>query len=310
MADVTKASGSVNVGTAPFMMQSMVSSRDDYIKMMVYGSFGTGKTTLAGSAVDVESMRDVLLIDSEKGYLALLDNDQIDNAELITRISVTKFEQLAHIYEFLKKHCEIRDSRIDESYTEDDRDNRLRKLESMFSGVSAEDIAVPKKFRTVIIDSLTEIDAACLRELTGFEYKIGMDMSEDVETADWGIFRKNLMMMSTVLRHFRDLPINLILVCSDKMNQDERKRNSHLPDVTGQLRQFVQGIVDVVGFLVAGDTDTNTNIAERYLFIQPIRGVPVGNFAAKNRRSVYRENHFHNPNMERIMRGFKLVKDT
>ena len=49
--------------------------RQRYLKLLIYGSPGVGKTSLAGSAVEVPSMRDVLMINAELGVLAIEDLD-------------------------------------------------------------------------------------------------------------------------------------------------------------------------------------------------------------------------------------------
>jgi hypothetical protein len=83
--------------------------RKRYIKAMFYGQPGSGKTTLAGSAVDVEPMRDVLAIQFEGGHEVLMDNDRIQNSDIIDIVRIKRIEQLQKLYEFLLHHCRLRD---------------------------------------------------------------------------------------------------------------------------------------------------------------------------------------------------------
>ena len=45
-----------------------------YLKALIYGPFGIGKTMLAGTACDVEAMRGVLLVRAEDGALTIKNN--------------------------------------------------------------------------------------------------------------------------------------------------------------------------------------------------------------------------------------------
>src|SRR6476660_5334933 len=62
--------------------------RNRWLKALVYGSPGAGKTTLFGSAADVPEMCDVLYISAEAGEEALIDNDRIQNADGIDLVRV------------------------------------------------------------------------------------------------------------------------------------------------------------------------------------------------------------------------------
>jgi hypothetical protein len=278
----------------PFMVKSAV-NKQRWLNMLIYGPFGSGKTTLAASAADVPDMCDVLMVDAESGDMALEDTIRIKNVENIDHIRVENFKQVAHVQEYLKAHCKYRDEgNID----------GLRNLEARVKGLNPSDIESPKKYRTVIIDSLTEVDTFSLYQLLGIDQSMKLvdNMGESVEldVARFDEFRKNNQMMQLLIRAYRDLPMNVLMVCSQKYTQDELKRMHYTPTLTGQLAMQVQGFVDIVGHLQVAKIDaaTGSAVAKRRLYVQPI-----GNFDAKNRKASFKEAYFDDPTMASIMKA-------
>jgi len=262
--------------------------------MLVYGAHGHGKSTLAGSSVDVESMRDILVIDAESGDLVLEDNLRVILGDEIEHVRVTNFLQVARVQEFLKSHCIRREANDIEG---------MRKVEAMLKGVEPNDIKQPKLFRTVIIDSLSEVEAYCMYGLLKVdEGTILTGSADEIDVARFDEFRKANMMIQTLVRAFRDLPMHVIFVCADQYTQDEMKRFHYGPRMTGKLSTQIQGFVDIVGFLRAGAAEASGQ-APRRLFVQPIE-----RFDAKCRRASFREPYFDDPTMLTIMKALKLDK--
>lgn len=263
-------------------------SKTQWLNLMLYGDFGQGKTYLAGTAVDVPAMKDVLLLNAEAGDLTLAVD--IDGHEFtkIDTIPVTNFKQVGAMYNFLKAHCLFRDQ---------DNIEKLIELEKRVTG--EEDITVPKKYRTVIIDSLTELDTYSMNQVLGINEQTKPD--DDIANAEWGDFRRNKHMLGRTIRDFRNLPMHVIFICARQYTQDESKKMIFQPALTGQLAREAQGFVDMVGYyhgktLENGDT-------ERRLFIQP-----TGRWAAKNRFSVYKEPYFDDPTIGSILKDVGLLK--
>lgn len=75
-----------------------VTQRAPYLKILVYGESGTGKTRFAGSADEVPELRPVLLIDFEGGTETL--KSCYPNVE---QIRVTSWKQMQHVYDALHK---------------------------------------------------------------------------------------------------------------------------------------------------------------------------------------------------------------
>lgn len=270
--------------------------RAKYLKLLVYGEYGTGKTFLMGTASDVPSMCDVLLINAESGDLTLVADGH--NFDAIDSVRVTTFKQVSRVYEFLKLHCQLRDS-------VENKDKELRNLEAQFKGVKPDDIDKPNRYRTCIIDSLTEIEVYCLYQLLGITDLTRLD--EEVASPEWAEYKRQMSMVQRMIRGFRDLPMHILMSCARNYTQDEQKRFTYGPSMTGQLSRNVQGFMDMVGYLTMGMAIGEEGAAAdqkkipRRMYIQPI-----GRFAAKSRFSTYKSNWFDDATMPSILRAVGL----
>ena len=121
-------------------------------------------------------------------------------------------------------------------------------------------------FRSVVIDSITEIQKRCLDGIVG---------TEAARMQDWGeLLRK----MEGLVRAFRDLTLNngkslanVTLVCGTQM-----KDGTYRPHVQGQLGLTLPYFFDVVGYLHVGMTEDGQ--IGRKLLVTPVNG-----FTAKDR---------------------------
>lgn len=271
-----------------------------WLNMLIYGAYGSGKTTLGASAADVDEMADVIMLDIESGAMSLEDNDRIIHKDRIDRISITSFQQMAKAHEFLKAHCRYRD--------DPDAIDKLKKLQALFTGVAVENINDKnlRHYNTVLIDSMSELDQLTLYELLGFTSDMKLDEAiadGDMEVADWPIYRKNNQMINLIIRAYRDLPINVIIICHAAYTQDEMKRMFYAPGLTGKLSAQIQGFVDIVGYLKVGKPEEGQKEAPRRLYVQP-----VGKFDAKNRKASFKDSSFEDPTMLSIQAALKSKK--
>lgn len=277
--------------------------RKRYIKALFYGPIGSGKTTLAGTAVDVDVMRDVLMIQFEGGEEVLLDNDRIQNADLVDVVRIKQMAQLTKLYSFLQNHCRARDR--------GDEEMLIRLQNATFYGDMTAD-GVPdnpelyegdrlRRFHTVVLDSLTEIEAQNLAIAMKLD-SVGVENAGEVEKAGWDEFRLNNHTMQRIVRAFRDLDMNVILICHQRYDQDELKRYHYAPALTGKLSTQVQGFVDVVGWLIVGTDEAGK--LKRRLAVQPHTGPKAD---AKSRFAIYKEPYFEDPKMSDLMLSFGLI---
>lgn len=274
-----------------FNISALDEDEGGYIKMLVYAAHGTGKTTLMGSAADVEEMRDVLVLDFESGKMTLKDNPRIEHPEYIDTIRITNFKQLGKVHEYLKQHCRARDN---------DDEKLLKELQSKFTGVPIDKIKRVRRYQTVGIDSLSELDTLSMYEMLG----IGSDSNlnevmngGEMATAEWGEYKKNNQMLQLVIRAYRDLPINVILVCHSAFTQDEAKRMLYAPALTGKLQKQVQGFVDIVGYMKCLEIPPGSDAKEapRRMYLHP-----VGKFDAKCRIASSTVSWLDDPTMTEV----------
>lgn len=267
----------------PMMGMRSIEVTTNWLNMLIYGPYGHGKTHLAGTAALVPEMCDILYVSLEGGEKTLhvikniLREHKIDPS-CIQVMPVQTYKQFAQTYEMVKKHIEYRDA---------NNVKGLRSIECQLRGVEflqrsgwqptpaavekgaqaivqemasaitalcqnpdklAELIPEPKRFKTVIIDSLTEAQKYCMYQLLGIDpLKQKLDAEpEGAEWKDWGASRE---MIQFLVRRFRDLPVNAIFICGEDESEDAKKRKYFVPLLPGKLSKDVQGLVDVVGYL-------------------------------------------------------------
>ncbi len=271
------------IKTPKFRLET-VERRERYLKSLIYGTYGVGKTTLAASALDVPSMRDVLIINAESGDLS------VDHLENLDAITVTDFRTLGQINEYLKQHCKARDEN-DKAF--------LIKSEAFIRGVDESEIKKPRKYRTVVIDSLSELEAYCFNQLLGITDSTRLD--EETASAEWTEYKKNHTMILRVVRAFRDLPMHVIFTCGEKYNQDETKKYKYVPDMTGQLSKKVQGFMDMVGYYVQGKEG---DAIQRRLYVMPSG---KGKYDAKHRYQSFKGEYFTDPTIGKILAEVGLL---
>lgn len=291
----TGGGGTKAIGPGAFSVRSMVSTgHSKYLNALIYGTHGAGKTTLLASAVDVPDMQDVLVVTAEGGTVVFEDNERVKAFENLDIIKVDRIEQFQKVYEFLKAHCSMRD--------DPSKEEALKGLQEMVFGEFDGRI---RRYRTVIIDSLSEIEAYCLAKIMNLD-ALGLDAGEDMEVAGFPQFRKNNHIMQRAVRQFRDLDVHVFMTCAQSYSQDERKAYHYGPKLTGQLSNIVQGFFDVVGWLVVGQKPSEDAPGPRRLFVQP-QSAPKAD--AKCRLASYKSDFFDDPTMHDIMVETGFIKE-
>lgn len=238
----------------PTTLQVTKPAEEHYLKVLIYGPFGAGKTTLAGSAETIAQMCDVLYIDVESGSLSLVGQD-------IDVLRINAYQDFSQIYEFLRLHCRYRDAKEGAKGLAD---------------ANARIGALPdKRYRTVVIDSLTEVQKTLMYMLLGTSIG-GTRLDLIPESPEWKEWGQSAEMIRLLVRSFRDLPMHVIFVCSEQEVQDGGNLVRR-PNLPGKLSGEVQGFLDVVGYLRAAPASEDGTVMRR-LYITPGR-----TFSAKHR---------------------------
>jgi len=134
-------------------------------------------------------------------------------------------------------------------------------------------------YKTVVIDSLTEMQKLSMMDIMSQLVAIKPDRDQDIPSLqEWG---KNIEQIRKFVRYFRDLPMHCIFTCLEMESKDESTGSiTVLPSLSGKLAMEVSGFVDVVGRLYTSPvTGADGKAAiERRLLVQP-----AGKYVAKDR---------------------------
>lgn len=200
--------------------------------LVVHGDSGVGKSWLADTAPAPRLILDAeggtKWTPSKKGYWSPLKEKPPAAPADTTVVSVKDFQTLATVTQWLQ------------------------------SG--------QHPFRSVVLDSLTEIQKRCLDNIVG------------VEAADQRAWGELLRKMEGLVRTYRDLTFNngkslaaVVFVCGSQVKDGVTR-----PHVQGQLGITLPYFVDVMGYLYVQANEDGQLI--RKLLTQP-----VGGYAAKDR---------------------------
>lgn len=226
-------------------------ARLPWLNFMVYGDSGAGKTLLAGSAAFVEEMSPVLFVDVEGGTHTLSHFDDTSDIDIIpdpTAPSGTlKWKDVQKIYD------------------------------DLYNG--------RHPYKTVVIDSLTEMQKLAMNTILGNTGKMTIDAQGNLpEFRDWNV---NTEQMRRMVRAFRDLPINTIFTAladekaDPRTAQSDNPRMIKNPSFTKKLAQEIPAFFDLVFYMYSKargqtnvrylQTDKDNNVVAKCR----VKGVPV-----------------------------------
>lgn len=219
-----------------------VDEEQDFLNILIFGESGVGKTVLATSAAAVPSMAPVLVLNYEGGLLSA--------KQLADTIGIPKGA--------------LKTVRLNSFY----------EIEGVYNALREED----HPFRTVIIDSLTELQKASMDQImTEVTRK---DASRDKEIPaqrDWG---KSLEQVRRIVRGYRDLPMHTIYTALAKEDKDEITGEVKVrPDLPGKLAGQVAQFMDEV-FYMFSTMDTKD---EEDIIVRKILTANLGKYSGKDR---------------------------
>lgn len=267
-----------------------VESMDElqYWRSIFYGETGMGKTYLCGTAADVPELRDILMIDLERGRMTLGNRKDIDFIS-----DIDKFNQIAAIVKFLKVHCSLRDT---------DKDDALLKLQHRVMGNQIREPNRLRRYRTLIFDSLTSAHRLTMYKVLGTE--IGTSELDSapafVEQRDWGAGLNYFMKMISELHA---LPLNILYTAGDQQNEHKvTKRVSTSLMLPGQAAKLAAKEVDLIARLTIAYDNNNNRTYRAYIH-------PLPNAVAKCRIVGLNDTYVDNWTMTNFYQKFKEQYD-
>jgi hypothetical protein len=193
---------------------SPIRDRPQHMKALLYGKPGVGKTTLVAQASRIPGMMPVLFMTPDQAEADTL-RKEAPEAQVAF---ITKFAMFDAIYRAAAK-------------------------------LAASGQPIP--FNTFVIDTGTEAQKLSMNDimtellLTGRPG--GGEVNFDVPSQrEWG---QSISQMRTLVRHFRDLPVNFIMTCHEATDRDNKGITWIVPDLPGKLKNQTCGMFSNVFYL-------------------------------------------------------------
>jgi hypothetical protein len=203
---------------------SKVNKQKPYLKLLVYGKPGAGKTLFAAGAADHPDLKDVLIINIEGGLMTINDKE-VDAAE------------------------------IGKNEKGENTNRTLEELETILWNIIAKQEGFAH-YKTIVIDSATELQARSLEDVVADSKKKKPD--RDVSEMTQNDYGKDSIRMRTIFRKLRDAPVNLIVTALAKSVVDNPKEQNAkvieiCPSLTAAVKESLMGYVDFVWYLYSDD---------------------------------------------------------
>lgn len=105
----------------------------------------------------------------------------------------------------------------------------------------------PDYYKTVVVDSLTELQKLDMREIMREASARNPNQDEDVPSMrEWG---KSGERIRRIVRAYRDLPMNTIFTAHTIVDKDANNATNYAPSLPGKLRAELPGFLDIVGYM-------------------------------------------------------------
>ena len=254
---------------------------DQYqLKMLLYGMPGAGKTTLAASGCLDPRLSPGLMIDFEGGDIAIMSH--------IVRVTMDELRDESFIPPD-DKLCVI-------------RINTWSDFQDVYTVLLDE----PELFKTVILDSLSEMNYLCLQTAMKPESQTQRLAARDIFALEAPEQRQYLLSNTTVkklVRVFRDLPMHTIFVCgTQELQNPKTKVMQRMPAMTGKLAFEIPGLVNIVGYLDTEDYIDTESTGGEVATIRVLDVTPSDKWACKDRSEGGKLGGFvENPTLPHIL---------
>jgi len=129
----------------------------------------------------------------------------------------------------------------------------------------------PKEYRTVVIDSISEINDIVIAEIENRTKK-------QMQLQNWGELSTKIR---KVLRGFRDLPMHVIFIALEKNIIDNEKIKKIVPEMAGKAATGIAAFMDIVGYMMVNKTGKRDilTISQNLLLTKDRSGIIGDNMA-------------------------------
>lgn len=238
-----------------------VSETDKFLKVMIYGDPGIGKTVLSATATQNPAMEKTLVVNIEGGMLSIAGTEAMATDQI----------------------------------------KSMKEVEELMWALSSRQAGF-EDYNTIVIDSGTELQTLSLEGIVAAAKKKKSDRDlDEIYIEDYG---KSTACLKRIFRHFRDLPMNIIVTALTKriMPPIASKKTTPLkvlPQFTSKLADSLSGYMDAVWYMYLDEN------GQRCILTQP-----EGAYFAKTRGQRFSEalgKRVENPNLSEI---YNLLQET
>lgn len=186
-----------------------------FIKAMLYGPSGAGKTTWASLAP-----RPLVILREEQGLATIIH--QRPDAQVVV---VESWEDFIEAFTAVKM-AGVGTSKTGQPYCTADIGGRSF------------------RFQTVIVDSFTDIQKLMMAHIRGVEVQDALDDDGNITLQEWG---RIINVCDHILRDQRAIPCNTVFIFLANLMQDDRGRFLMVPSVSGkrlpmEMGQYFNGV--------------------------------------------------------------------
>jgi hypothetical protein len=202
---------------------------DMYIKMLLYGAPGVGKTTFAAQAGDHPALSPVLFLNFEGGLLSVVERGDVD------AVDINRMSDLEEVYESLRT-----------------QDPAYREYRTIVIDSGSE------LYNQALVEATETGITRAARQGKNSDRTLDDTQLDDYGRASKQVFR--------IFRAFRDLPINLITTSTARFTYPRNADKTLVdpidvgPSFSGNLATQMLGLFDFVHFMYLTDNEEGETI--------------------------------------------------